>query len=246
MPGGGMRCGGRGRRAMDVRFRCDPALAEALPRPRLARQALPEWLQAMPMTAQSDMHDGPVRTVKQCPPFVDAMRAGFVMPLPCDVHYADGVFTWDWRLPQPATPGHPQAPVSFHAAAQVQGGPFGVGNLIKFIGFWTIELPPGWSLLATHPVNRDDLPFRTLTGLVDSDRFHQVGLLFPARWLDPGVACSLPAGTPVAQCIPVRREALELQFSTFGAEEVAAFTRVGDAVLATPGVYRDQYRDRAR
>ncbi len=231
---------------MDVRFRCDPALADALPRPRLARQALPEWLRAMPMTALSDMHDGPVRTVKQCPPFIDAMRAGFVMPLPCDVHYADGAFTWDWRLPQPATPGHPQAPVSFHAAAQVQGAPFGAGNLIKFIGFWTIELPPGWSLLATHPVNRDDLPFRTLTGLVDSDRFHQVGLLFPARWLDPGAACTLPAGTPVAQCIPVPREALELRFSTFGAPETAAFTRVGDAVLATPGVYRDQYRDRAR
>ena len=231
---------------MQVRFRCDPALAEALPRPRLARHALPEWLRTMPMTALSDMHDGPVRTVKQCPPFIDAMRAGFVMPLPCDVHYADGAFTWDWRLPRPGTPGHPQAPISFHAAAQVQGAPFGEGNLIKFIGFWTIELPPGWSLLATHPVNRDDLPFRTLTGLVDSDRFHQVGLLFPARWLDPGTACFLPAGTPVAHCIPVPREALELQFSAFGEAEVAAFTGVGDAVLSAPGVYRDQYRDRVR
>ncbi len=231
---------------MDIRFCCDPALADALPRPRLARQALPDWLRAMPMTASSDMHDGPVRTVKQCPPFIDAMRAGFIMPLPCDVHYADGAFTWDWPLPQPATPGHPQAPVSFHAAAQVQGAPFGEANLIKFVGFWTIELPPGWSLLATHPLNRDDLPFRTLAGLVDSDRFHQVGLLFPARWLDSATACTLPAGTPVAQCVPVPREALELRFSAFGAQEAAAFTEVGDAVLAAPGVYRDQYRDRER
>jgi hypothetical protein len=231
---------------MEVRFRCDPALLEALPRPRPARQALPEWLRTMPMTAVSDMHDGSVRTVKQCPPFIDAMRAGFVMPLPCDVRYADGAFTWDWTLPAPATPGHPQAPVSFHAAAQVEGAPFGAGNLLKFIGFWTVELPPGWSLLATHPLNRDDLPFRTLTGLVDSDRFHQVGLLFPARWLDPASACTLPAGTPVAQCIPVPRGALDLQFSGFGAEEAAAFTEVGGAVLAGPGIYRDRFRDRGR
>ena len=231
---------------MDIRFRCDPALLHALPRPRPARQALPGWLRSMPMAAPSDMHGAPVRTVKQCPPFLDAMRAGFVMPLPCDLHYADGAFSWDWTLPQPALAGHPHAPISFHAAAQVAGAPFGTGNLIKFIGFWTIELPPGWSLLATHPFNRDDLPFRTLAGLVDSDRFHQVGLLFPARWLDPATACTLPAGTPVAQCLPVPRAAASLSFEALDDARAAAFTQVGGEVLAVPGVYRDRFRDRDR
>jgi hypothetical protein len=98
----------------------------------------------------------------------------------------------------------------------------------------------------THPFNRDDLPFRTLTGVVDSDRFHQIGLLFPARWLDPARVCGLPAGTPVAQCVPVRREALDLRFAPFAAAEAAAFTEVGDAVLRVPGVYRDRFRARAR
>ena len=231
---------------MEIRFRCDPMLVDSLPRPRLARQALPNWLRAMPMTAHSDMHDGPVRTVKQCPPFIDAMRMGFVIPLPCDVHYADGAFGWEWKLPLPGTPNHPRAPISFHAAAQLEGAPFGEGNLIKFVGFWTIELPPGWSLLATHPLNRDDLPFRTLTGLVDSDRFHQIGLLFPARWLDPERACTLSAGTPVAQCIPVPRDVLGLDFAAFDAGQASAFSEVGDAVLAAPGVYRHRYRARDR
>ena len=231
---------------MNVRFRCDPALAAVLPRPLPATRALPEWLREMPMTAHSDMHGAPVRTVKQCPPFIDAMRAGFVMPLPCEVRYAGGVFSWDWALPAPSLPGHPRAPISFHAAAQVSGAPFGERNLVKFIGFWTIELPPGWSLLATHPLNRDDLPFRTLTGLVDSDSFHQIGLLFPARWLDPDMECVLPAGTPVAQCIPVQREALALEFAAIEGEAAAEFARVGERVLAAPGVYRDEFRARAR
>ena len=231
---------------MDIRFRCDPALIDALPRPLPARAALPDWLRAMPMEAHSAMHDGAVRTVKHCPPFIDAMRAGFVMPLPCDVHYADGAFSWDWNLPVPTTPGHPHAPLSFHAAAQLSGAPFGDDNLIKFIGFWTIALPEGWSLLATHPLNRDDLPFRTLTGLVDSDRFHQIGLLFPARWLAAEGACTLLAGTPIAQCVPVQRAALDLHFAAFDASEAAAFSAVGEAVLAAPGVYRDQYRARDR
>ena len=40
-----------------------------------------------------------VRTVKQCPPFVDAMSHGFVIPLPCDIHVRDGVLSWDWDHP---------------------------------------------------------------------------------------------------------------------------------------------------
>ncbi len=230
---------------MIVRLRCDPALDAVLPRPVPARQALPAWLKTMPMLAASEMHGGaPIRTVKQCPPFVDAMRAGFVIPLPCDVQYADGVFDWDWDLPEPSLPGHPRAPISFHSAAQVSGAPFGQDNLVKFVGFWTVELPPGWSLLATHPLNRDDLPFRTLTGLVDADRFHQIGLLFPARWLDPATPCVLPRGTPVAQCIPVPREALELEFGTVDGARADEFARVGEAILAEPGVYRKQFRAR--
>ncbi len=230
---------------MIVRLRCDPALDAVLARPMPARQVLPAWLKTMPMLAESEMHGGAaIRTVKQCPPFVDAMRAGFVIPLPCDVQYADGVFDWDWDMPEPSLPGHPRAPISFHSAAQVSGAPFGQDNLVKFVGFWTVELPPGWSLLATHPLNRDDLPFRTLTGLVDADRFHQIGLLFPARWLDPATPCMLPRGTPVARCIPMPREALGLEFGTFDGARADDFARVGEAVLAEPGVYRKQFRAR--
>jgi hypothetical protein len=140
--------------------------------------------------------------------------------------------------------GHPRAPINFHSAAQTRGAPFGDDNLIKFVGFWTVELPPGWSLLATHPLNRDDLPFRTLTGLVDCDNFHQIGLLFPARWLDPATPCVLPRGAPVAQCIPVPREELTLDFGAIEGERADAFTRVGEAILAEPGVYRKQFRAR--
>ena len=58
---------------MRVVFRCDPALAESLLRPMPARRALPDWLRAMPANAFSESHGLEVRTVKQCPPFVDAM-----------------------------------------------------------------------------------------------------------------------------------------------------------------------------
>jgi hypothetical protein len=117
-------------------------------------------------------------------------------------------------------------------------------TLIKFNSFWTIELEAGYSLFATHPVNRDDLPFRTLTGLVDSDRFTAVGILFPAAWTDERFEGVLPAGTPVAQCFPVSREALSMHFEDFTPEQVDAYDEVANALHAAPGVYRKLYRDK--
>ena len=229
---------------MKIQFRCDPTLEPHLPRPVPARRALPDWLKTMPAEAHSLMHGADVRTVKQCPPFIDAMSAGFLILLPCDVAYSNGAFSWNWDIPSPSVPGHASAPINFHAAAQVAGTPLsqGAANLIKFTSFWTIKLPQGWSLLATHPFNRDDLPFRTLSGLVDADSFHAVGILFPAVWLDPARDCVLPAGTPVAQCMPVKREALELDFGVIGAEQAREFAEVGSRILAEPGVYRRQFR----
>ena len=79
---------------MKIVFRCDPAMLDSLARPRHARQALPKWLRTMPRTAFWETHGLDVRTVKQCPPFVDAMSHGFIIPLPCDVNVSDGVLSW--------------------------------------------------------------------------------------------------------------------------------------------------------
>ena len=211
---------------MRVRFRCDPALIDTLPRPRPAREALPDWLRRMPPTAFSESHGQPVRTLKQCAPFVDAMTCGFVLTLPCDVQVKKGAFSWRWPLPPLSVAEHTRSPLSFHVPAQAAGAPFHDERqaIIKFNSFWTIELEEGWSLLATHPVNRLDLPFRTLTGLVDSDRFHDVGIFFPALWVEPGFVGVLPKGTPVAQCVPVLRDD-RVRLPPLSPEEAAATPR---------------------
>lgn len=231
---------------MKIRFRCDPALVDWLPRPAPARDMLPDWLRTMPSGLVSDAHGAKVRTVKQCPPFVDAMRYGFLMTLPCDVTVAAGRFSWSWDLPQLAAGMHPRAPLSFHVPEQVAGTPLQVGSqtVVKFNSFWTIELEPGYSLYATHPVNRMDLPFRTLTGLVDADRFNAVGILFPATWENPDFEGTLPAGTPVAQCFPVARDDLDLICEPLSPEHIAAYDGTANALLGAPGVYRKGYRDK--
>jgi hypothetical protein len=231
---------------MRMIFRCDPALADRLPRPVPARTALPDWLRAMPAKAHSEIHGREIRTVKQCPPFVDAMAYGVMILLPCDVAVNRGAFSWDWDIPDPATAGHPRAPLSFHVAAQFADAPFAKGRqaAIKFNSFWTIELEAGWSLFATHPVNRDDLPFRLVSGLVDADRFHDGGINFPAIWRDANFSGVVPKGTPVAQCFAVPRTAPQLVFESFNEAHQQAYSKTVSEVLGAPNVYRKHFRAR--
>ena len=222
---------------MRMIFRCDPALADHLPRPVPARSALARLAAAMPAKAHSDIHGRDIRTVKQCPPFVDAMAYGVLILLPCDVRVERGSFSWDWDIPEPATSGHPRAPVELSCRRRsLQAHPSRSDGqaAIKFNSFWTIELEPGWSLFATHPVNRDDLPFRLITGLVDADRFHDGGINFPAIWTQPDFSGVLPKGTPVAQVFAVPRTAPELQFESFDEAHQRPTRRPSREVLRQP------------
>lgn len=233
--------------AMKIVFRCDPALIDVLPRPVPARDALPEWLRRMPPRVPSAVHGRAIRTVKQCPPFVDAMSHGFMLVLPCDVTVdGDAQFAWDWPLPPLMIGDHPRAPLSFHVAEQLQGSPLAQEQraALKFNSFWTIELEPGHSLLAMHPINRADLPFRLLTGLVDADRFTDIGINFPALWTDPGFRGVLPRGTPFAQCFAVPRDVPELACEAMSAADVARYVATAADVMAGPGVYRKRFRSK--
>ena len=231
---------------MDIVFRCDPALIDLLPRPIPSAAGLPNWLREMAPRTPSSVHHRSIRTLKQCPPFVDAMMHGFLMLLPCDITVNAGQFSWNWSLPPLGIKEHPRAPLSFHVPEQIAGSPLAQGreSAVKFNSFWTIELDPGWSLMAVHPINRADLPFRLMTGVVDSDRFNEVGINFPAIWTDATFCGVLPKGTPVAQCYPVPRETPTLVCEAMSEEKMRRYDSLASEIMADPGVYRQQHRSK--
>lgn len=224
-------------------FRCPKELEGLVPAPTLAGQALPGWLKAMPMQAYSAVVAAEDDTVKRCPPFVDAMTSGFLIPLICDVRVENGEFSWDNDLPHGGV-GFPRSPIGFHDAAQVTGTPLFDADrfLIKFNNVWTIEAPPGYSLLFTHPFNRFDLPFTTLTGVVDCDLYRDAWIHFPAHWRDENFSGVLPKGTPVAQCIPIKRERWDLQTSVFTEDEAQRTHDLLNEMGRERGVYRRRFR----
>ncbi len=226
-----------------ITARCHPALRPILPAPQPAGQMRPDWLRTMPGEVQAPSLGGEaVRTLKHCPPFLDAMGLGVMIPLATDLVFDQGQVAWDWDPPVLPDTRIARAPVALHAPEQAQGAPLVADSVLKFMNFWTLEAPPGWSLLFLHPMNRPDLPFHTLSGLVDCDLFRDGYVHFPALWRDAGFTGVLPAGTPVAQVIAVPRNGGGLEIAEMTPDQIQANTDVQAALGATRGVYRKRFR----
>jgi hypothetical protein len=229
---------------MTLRFRCAPELEKILPRPIPAVAGLPDWFKTMPVKAFNTTMGEESQTVKKCPPFIDAMTFGFLIPLATDLEVRDGEFSWNFEVPTDFVSEYSHSPLGFHDPSQATGSPFfNEGRfIIKFNNFWTIEAPKGYSILFTHPINRADLPFTTLTGLVDCDTFHHSPVNFPARWDNPGFNGVLPKGTPVAQCIPVKRETWAARFEGLTSKATEKMVETRSALYRETAVYRRQFR----
>lgn len=74
---------------------------------------------------------------------------------------------------------------------------------------WSIKTPPGYSTLFIAPMHRDN-PIRILEGVVDTDTFLSP-VNFPFTLSDWTFEGLIPAGTPVAQVIPFKRENWEMR-----------------------------------
>jgi hypothetical protein len=229
--------------SLSITFRCAPEHKGVVPPPIPAVQGLPDWFKAMPQRAFSDTLQMEQMTVKRCPPFIDAMTYGFLIPLAIDLRVEDGQFTWDGEIPRSRVHSN-CSPLDFHDNTQVKGSPFFEEDrfIIKFNCFWTIELPPGYSLFVTHPINRPDLPFVTLTGLIDADRYRDNYINFPSRWRDPDFNGVLPKGTPVAQCVPIKREAWTTRFEEISGDAAARMMEMQFTLADNDDVYRQQFR----
>jgi hypothetical protein len=77
----------------------------------------------------------------------------------------------------------------------------------------TIHTPAGYSIFATHPVNRYDLPFLAITGVVDSDKSHlPISANIYIREDFEGV---IEKGTPLMQIFPFKRETWNMENGKF-------------------------------
>jgi hypothetical protein len=229
---------------MTLRFRCPAELVGKIPPPIPAASGMPGWLKAMPAQAYSGTNRREDNTIKRCPPFIDAMTSGFLLPLVCDLRIENGVMTWDNDLPTGGALEFPRSPIGFHDEGQVVDTPLFERDrfLIKFHNLWCIEAPEGYAIFFTHPINRFDLPFTTLSGLVDCDHYKDNWIHFPAHWHDVNFSGVLPRGTPIVQCFPVKREKWVAETAAFTPDDARRLHELKTAIVREPGLYRRSFR----
>jgi hypothetical protein len=186
--------------------------ANFLDKPKPASSFLPKWYKDMPNFADGQDRHGIHKdygseantTVKHCAPFLDALTMGYVWSLAVDIEVLreGDSFHFGWR---------PSGDfVTSHIESQHPGLP-AVADGESFVMKWSFDYkivtPKGYSTLFTHPFNRNDLPFRTFTGVVETDSF-ELPVQFPFQLISKNIGESLiiPKGTPVVQMIPFKRD----------------------------------------
>jgi hypothetical protein len=141
-------------------------------------------------------------TLKKCAPFFDSIASGYTITLPCDIVFVDPEKNNGNRIIWKA----PFVPVGEHSLMQAKNMPLPENkNIIwKWMFYYVIKTPPGYSCLFSHPKNIFDLPFFTLDGIVDTDIF-PTPINFPFL-IDKNFRGIIKMGTPICQIFPFKRE----------------------------------------
>lgn len=176
--------------------------------PKPARSYVPDWYKKSEKFVGGRHLLSPImglgsKTIKTCVPFLDAFTTGYIIELTQDVqvtHSPNGETILNW--------GVAENPIAEHRSFELMQQ-FPISEEFTKEAFaWKFDYyyktPKGYSVLVTHPLNRYDLPFITLSGVVDSDNGITKGNLpFLIKKNFEGI---IPSGTPIAQMLPFKRE----------------------------------------
>ena len=184
------------------------------PKSKLAKEVVPkpipvtapDWFKQIPLYNHSNeleiVNGTPNYSAKVCVPFTDSFQTGYVFTTWSDIQVKkvddQTTISWGSHIPELNL---------VDSRATVEGFPtlkgFQQYNL-TWISHWGIKTPKGYSCIFTHPFNRYDLPFQTVTGIMDTDKWGIWGnqpFSLQEDW--EGI---IPKGTPIIQVIPFKRE----------------------------------------
>jgi len=177
--------------------------------PKPAKNFIPEWWKKQELSINNHNPFDNL-SFKACVPFLDSLTSGYMM------HTSQDIFVKiENENPYMSWPTSP-SPIIVRDSRDNLPVPIGHHNThFAWSTNFGFELPKGYSLLVTHPLNRFDLPFTSVSGIIDDSVPWSGNFTF---WLKKDFEGVIPKGTPMAQIIPFKRESWKSERSEYLSE----------------------------
>jgi hypothetical protein len=168
------------------------------------KNKIPKWYKDSPNLYISETTvDVSLKGFKLCSPFFDSLATGYTVLLPMDILVVkeNGVQLIKWVDGSEQIVDVRQS--KENSLIPVPAGHSSVQYVWKFPAI--IEFPSGYSAVLTHPLNRFDLPFTSLSGIIDGNFILSNSGNYPF-FLKEDFEGVIKQGTPIVQIIPFKRE----------------------------------------
>lgn len=201
-----------------------------------ARNLLPEWYKKTHsyLTGKKEFiaPETTSASIKKCVPVFDAITAGYIIFSPFDLQITQTEngpkFIWPYG---DLIASHNSMQALLHPDIDQ------LNPIYKWHNKWVIKTPKGYSCLFVTPMHREKQPFSILEGIVDTDTYN-VSVQFPFVFNDPKFEGIIPAGTPIAQVIPFKRDEFKMEVKPFNHNESKK------NLVKLKQTFFDGYRDR--
>jgi hypothetical protein len=174
--------------------------------PKPAIKFIPNWYKQMEASFPKEKTPDTLSSIKKCIPVLDSITAGYIIVSPCDVYvsFNDGEPTYRSAIPNL---------IAFHPRKQGYKHPSAMEfQFPKWSNPWAIKTPKGYSCLFIPPMHNPNDWFQILEGIVDTDNY-SASVNFPFILKTPTEDFMIPAGTPIAQVIPFKRDVWQSKVS---------------------------------
>lgn len=175
-----------------------------------AKSVVPEWYLKTPRHKLKDLDSiKNKKNVKYCTPFGDSFLTGYIAVTPCDTVIERNPIDGTVKIVTPL-----DSAIFTKRDSNGKGLMSYPDNCYKqdftYQHQLHMKLPKGYSALITHPLNRHDLPWVTLSAIVDADK----QILRPGNmpiFIKNNFEGVVPKGTPVFQVIPFKRDSWQME-----------------------------------
>jgi hypothetical protein len=192
-------------------------------KPIPAKKCIPDWFKKIPKYENNEYKilesNRANTTMKACMPFMDTFLTGYIQNTWTEIYidstsddgihfsYSSGPKIVDTRGSQQ----HYPSIKNFSKHEMVWQQP------------WIPQIPKGYSMIYTHPFNRYDLPFLSLSGIIDNDHYYMETAANHPFYVQKDFKGIIPLGTPMFQMIPIKRDVWQSFYDNFDSDLQISF-----------------------